>query len=1030
MNDMQSTLQAGHFIRGRYKVIDLLGQGVSGAVYLVTDERIPEKQFVLKEVVHVVHEERRELPFNATALKQLQHPALPRVYRVFSGDNRDRSYILMEYIEGSNLRVMRQLMPGKRLSLHAAMTLLSPIMDAVSYMHQQHPHQVHGDIKPANIIAPIAGVSTTSKLVDLGGIRELDAVAQQDMLNFRAPEQFGKRASRRSDIYALGAVFYTLLTGTIPVSAPERVACINAGEPDPLWPLSQITPFAQVVAQAIHQAMAISRHDRFVSVEQFREALWQVMHSDRAAARILDLTVAVPGEEQTQSGSNVLETDSLELMPFAPGEEHMDDDDEMLDTPPAALFANGPVTPMPLEPSFASAITPPESVPLLGETVVLQRRRRRSSGRAGDRHRRRKRKKRLLFVLATIFLLVCVVWSGVGILGYQKYNTTYQNEGALAKVGLKHLQTAASLLQAWSKKPLDAPEIATARREFVTASATFAQITTDLHPYSGVGVAIPGLGGRLSTALRIAAAATEIAQAGVIGCDALTLITARFHDIGHGLTTEDLAKLSGELHQVEAEASQATAQINALQPADLQFDARVANAVADFHHSLPAVQALLHETEQLLPILPLLLGISTPAFYLVEILDPTELRPGGGAIKDYGFATIIGGRLAAAHITDVNLLDSQSAAKGSNPPLPPAYRWFLPASQGSSQGWNLRDSNLDANFPTAANYAEQNYISEHGKAALQGVIAITPTLMAQAIAITGTISIPELRETITSQNLIDRLHYYQFGPGSKAGNVLISPGGQSTASRYFTELLAQDFLERIQQPSSYVLPNLLQLLSTALRTKDLQVYFNDTAAENLFQLSHLDSAIPPSTGDNLFLVDANTADNTANQFITGTLNDQVTIDNDGNATHHATIRYSWLKSGSVIGSSLYSDYARVYVPTGSILKAQQGWQPSGTDQAFGHEVWAGSFNLSYGQTLTVTLSWTEKGVAKHDAAGWHYQYLVQRQAGTSWTMNVGITLPSCAAQMHTTGGLVAHGQTATLSQGLYEDTPLGIDYSC
>ncbi len=252
----------------------------------------------------------------------------------------------------------------------------------------------------------------------------------------------------------------------------------------------------------------------------------------------------------------------------------------------------------------------------------------------------------MLFVLASIFLLVCIVWSGVAVAGYQKYNTTYQSEAALAKVGLKHLQTAATLIQAWSKKPLDVPSITTARREFVTASANFTQITTDLHPYTGVGTAIPGLNSRLSAALRIAAAATEISQAGVIGCDALTLITSRFRNIGHGLTTQDLAALSGNLHQVEAEVSQATAQINALQPGDLQFDSRISKAVADFHRYLPSVQALLHQTDQLLPVLPSLLGISTPAFYLVEILDPTELRPGGGAIKDYGFATFVGGRLA------------------------------------------------------------------------------------------------------------------------------------------------------------------------------------------------------------------------------------------------------------------------------------------------------------------------------------------------------------------------------------------------
>ncbi len=176
----------------------------------------------------------------------------------------------------------------------------------------------------------------------------------------------------------------------------------------------------------------------------------------------------------------------------------------------------------------------------------------------------------------------------------------------------------------------------------------------------------------------------------------------------------------------------------------------------------------------------------------------------------------------------MNLLDSQSAANGSNPSLPPAYRWFVPGSQG----WNLRDSNLDADFPTAASYAEQNYISEHGRAALQGVIAITPTLMAQALAITGSISIPELHETITSHNLIDRLHYYQFGPGSKAGNVLLTPGGPSTASRYFTELLAQDFLAQVQQLPSDVIPDLLHLLSTALRTKDLQIYFNEAPRKN------------------------------------------------------------------------------------------------------------------------------------------------------------------------------------------------------
>jgi len=518
MNDTQSTLHAGYLLRGQYRIIDLLGKGASGAVYLVVDERKPEKQFVLKEVIQVIHEEQHGFPFSPAALKQLNHPALPHVHRVFYSNNRDRAYILMDYVEGSNLRVMRQLMPGKRLSLHAAMTLMSPIMDAVSYLHQQKPHMIHGDIKPANIIAPIASVSTTSKLVDLGGIGELDTNTRQRVLNYRAPEQFGKRASRRSDIYALGAVFYALLTGTIPPSAPERMARINAGEPDQLWPPSQFTPFAQIVAQAINRAMSISRHDRFASVEQFREALWQVMHTDQAA-QVLELAGLVPDEDHAaDADADVLQTESLELTPFIPVEEHLDEefDDEVLEfptTPKVDVQVKADIAG-----SDAASIKEgeaPVSASLLEETIVLRHKRPPMASSYetppyGKRRRRRKRKTRVRFVLVTVFLLVCVVWSGVAVVGYQKYNATYQNETAQAKAGLKHLQTAVQLMQAWEKKPLDVPSLATARREFSMSSASFAQINSDLRPFAGVGTKIPGLGSRLSAALRLASVATMV----------------------------------------------------------------------------------------------------------------------------------------------------------------------------------------------------------------------------------------------------------------------------------------------------------------------------------------------------------------------------------------------------------------------------------------------------------------------------------------------------------------------------------------
>ncbi len=139
----------------------------------------------------------------------------------------------------------------------------------------------------------------------------------------------------------------------------------------------------------------------------------------------------------------------------------------------------------------------------------------------------------------------------------------------------------------------------------------------------------------------------------------------------------------------------------------------------------------------MLPALPTLLGIGTPAHFLLEILDSTELRPGGGFIGNYGIATFHGGRLTTAHITDTYLLDKPFESAGHTIPYPPAYSWFAHYLAPSS--WSLRDSNLDADFPTAARYGESNYEREGGNVPLQGVIAITPSFIEQVLNITGPI---------------------------------------------------------------------------------------------------------------------------------------------------------------------------------------------------------------------------------------------------------------------------------------------------
>ncbi len=284
---------------------------------------------------------------------------------------------------------------------------------------------------------------------------------------------------------------------------------------------------------------------------------------------------------------------------------------------------------------------------------------------------------------------------------------------------------------------------------------------------------------------------------------------------------------------------------------------------------------------------------------------------------------------------------------------------------------------------------------------------------------------------MTAQNLVDRIHYYQVGPGNTDHGDAPSPDGLSTVRKRFTALLAEHFLVRVRQVSSSALPRFLQLMISSLRSKDVQIYLNPSSAEKLLQSYHLASSIQSPGGDSLFVVDANISPSKANSLITNMLNDQVAIDEKGNAIHHTTIRYAWVSKGPAYGSDIYRDYVRVYVPSGSVLQMQNGWQSRGTSTAFGREAWAGFFTLAYGQTNTITLVWRVPGAAAKDAKGWHYQYLLQRQAGAQWMLHLQITLPSCGVMKNKWGGLASSNKQAVmLSQSLNKDLDVGADYVC
>nr|BBH92467.1 hypothetical protein KTA_06660 [Thermogemmatispora argillosa] len=317
MQRTQARLRTGSIIKDpaqtRYRVEACLGTGGFGSVYLVTELRGSGRLFALKEVVTTTERERRSLALEASLLMRLQHPALPRVYRLFDDVRSQRSYLVMDYIRGANLEELRRLTPGWRIPLVHLLTTLEPVVDALDYLHSQQPPVIHRDVKPSNIIVPAAGRGAV--LVDFGLAKlyvpdGMTTTLRQGTPGFAAPEQYGGhgRSDIRTDVYGLGATLYTLLTGHLPCDAFERVLLLqNGAERDPLRPAHELAPeLPQAVSEDLQRAMAINSQERFTGVREF----WRSLVSHAQAE-----PVEVTTDRQTATPALEVMAASTELFP-------------------------------------------------------------------------------------------------------------------------------------------------------------------------------------------------------------------------------------------------------------------------------------------------------------------------------------------------------------------------------------------------------------------------------------------------------------------------------------------------------------------------------------------------------------------------------------------------------------------------------------------------------------------------------------------------------------------------------------------
>ena len=266
-------LTIGQLLNNRYRIDVLLGQGGMGAVYRALDLNL-NIAVAVKENQDASPEAQRQFAREASMLAGLSHPNLPRVTDHFFIAGQGQ-YLVMDFIDGEDLESM--LNRYSVLPEPQVLVWIAEICDALAYLHSQQPPIIHRDIKPANIRIRMDG---RAMLVDFGIAKIYDQNlattigAKAVAPGYSPPEQYGGMTDVRSDIYALGATLYHLLTGQAPPESVRR-AVGSAFTPPPRVLNQHISPVAE---QAILKAIEVATDRRFGTVQELRAALTQPLN--------------------------------------------------------------------------------------------------------------------------------------------------------------------------------------------------------------------------------------------------------------------------------------------------------------------------------------------------------------------------------------------------------------------------------------------------------------------------------------------------------------------------------------------------------------------------------------------------------------------------------------------------------------------------------------------------------------------------------------------------------------------------------
>jgi len=257
----------GQVVNGRYTITQLLGRGGMGVVYLAHDQRRSEgspKEVVIKMIAPILRDDAEAVARferEARRLQALDHPNI--VHFLGYGREEELSYLVMEYVDGELL--LNVLEASKKLGFRDFVPIASQILKGVGYAHSRDV--LLRDIKPSNVmLCEQHGRRNFVKLLDFGlakvrqGEVPITTTHVLGTAGYIAPEVLrGAEYDLRGDVYALGVLFYRMLSGRLPLAGTEHEALIANtlhAEPPPLESIIKDPAIPPGLFTLIHRCLA------------------------------------------------------------------------------------------------------------------------------------------------------------------------------------------------------------------------------------------------------------------------------------------------------------------------------------------------------------------------------------------------------------------------------------------------------------------------------------------------------------------------------------------------------------------------------------------------------------------------------------------------------------------------------------------------------------------------------------------------------------------------------------------------------